>query len=144
MTSYYDAHTGTFGPRDGVKLQSVLRTRYEEVKERERDKSSPPPFCGDDNHTYTRSISVDPSGRKFEDPLVPSIFNPKHSPSLSSMSDCSLGSSFSKGGDSIVTGETGETGATSNMDEVEKWELERYLNALEGQSVNRRRRVGYI
>lgn len=144
VTSYYDAHTGTFGPRDGVKLQSVLRTRYEEVKERERDKSSPPPFCGDDNHTYTRSISVDPSGRKFEDPLVPSIFNPKHSPSPSSMSDCSLGSSFSKGGDSIVTGETGETGATSNMDEVEKWELERYLNALEGQSVNRRRRVGYI
>ncbi|KIR56751.1 hypothetical protein I315_00933 [Cryptococcus gattii Ru294] len=120
VTSYYDAHT---------------------VKERERDKSSPPPFCGEDNHTYTRSISVDPSGRKFEDPLAPSIFNPKHSPSPSSMSDCSLGSLFSKGGDSIVTG---ETGATSSTDEVEKWELERYLNVLEGQSVNIRRRAGYI
>lgn len=144
VTSYYDAHTGTFGPSDGIKLQNVLRTRYEEVKERERDKSSPAPFCGEDNHTYTRSISVDPSGRKFEDPLVPSIFNPKHSPSPSSMSDYSLGSSFSKGGDSIVRGETGETGATTSTDEVEKWELERYLNALEGQSVNIRRSVGYI
>lgn len=143
VTSYYDAHTGTFGPSDGVKLQNVLRTRYE-VKDREKDNSSPAPFCGEDNHTYTRSISVDQSGRKFEDPLLPSIFNLKHSPSPSSMSDCSLGSSVSKGGDSIVTGETSETRVTTSTDEVEKWELERYLNVLEDQSVNIRRRVGYI
>lgn len=144
VASYYDAHTGTFGPSDGIEPQNVLHTRYEEVKESERDKSFPAPLCGEDNHSCTRPISVDPSGRKFEDPLVPSIFNPKHSPSPSSMSDYSLGSSFSKGGDSMVTGETGERGATISTDEVEKWELERHLNALEGQSVNIRRSVGYI
>ncbi|OXG17583.1 hypothetical protein C367_05072 [Cryptococcus neoformans Ze90-1] len=146
VASYYDVHTGTFGPSDGMRLQSILRTRYDGVKGREKkkDNSSPPPFCGGDSHTYIKPISVDQSSTKFEDPIVPSIFNPKHSPSLSLMSGCSLGSSISKGGDSIVTGETGETGATSSTDGVEEWELEKYLNALERQSMDIGRRGGYI
>lgn len=43
-----------------------------------------------------------------------------------------------------MTGETGETGATSSTDGVEEWELEKYLNALERQSVDIGRRGGYI
>lgn len=146
VTSYYDVHTGTFGPSDGVRLQSVLRTQYDEVKGRGRqtDNSTPPPFCGGGNHTYMMSTSVNQSSTKFEDPIVPSTLNLKHSPSPSLMSGCSLGSSVSKGCDSIVTGETGSTGATSGTDEVEEWELEKYLNALESQSVDIGRKGGYI